>query len=211
MNSKNINRNISALSLSLCLGLTFIHPTKYNAAAQHGVIQIPDGQQSMWCCQAKGKTYALNLSTCTVPWTVSPGSGPTAVASSPTETGWAPLPGACWMQPSTINKVKDFPGGNFQYSTKFFVPADCNIPYESFELKGNYAADNSAEVYMPTLATQIAACTPGFPLCFLTPFPVLNWAGTLPLGSSALRINVKNDGGHTGLAFSAKLIGHCKK
>lgn len=205
--------------LTLALALVALAGfTSLGAAQERRALPIDgppiDGHLSLPCCRCIGdEEHTLNLSTgvAGVPWSVTPGSGPTATTLS----AWGPISGASWIQPvSSSTPDSNVPKGSNTYTVTFNVPK-CVIPYEKFTLTGSYGADNGAEVHLDTNPPGSAgSCTPSPPAtdkkCFASPQP-LNWSGTLIPGPHTLNVVVKNEGGYSGLAMNAKLTGSCTK
>lgn len=223
MNSKrereSINRNVWALTLSLCLGVIGFSTLGAQAAEERkGIATEVDGKPgpghgpSLRCCECVGKTVVLDLRTGDPWWTVSPGSGPTKTALSAWTASAAP---ASWIQPVSpaTATATNVPAGAYTYTVKFNVPKKCTIPYEKFTLTGTYAADNGAIVKLDT--SPAGSCTPS-PIatdkkCFTSPQP-LSWSGTLIPGSHALTFDVTNQPNtYSGLLVNAKLTAECKK
>ncbi len=161
------------------------------------------------CCQCLGSNVTLDLSTGKgVPidplWKVNGGPAYT----TPPVPGWlTTLTPAKWIQPvASPTPSSNVPVGFYRYTTQFDVPM-CTIPSD-VQLDGKFAADNSAIVRLD--GNQIAACLPN--TCFKTPAaPVpFSVAAILP-GTHTLTIDVKNDGGPSGLVVNAQLNGKCKK
>lgn len=164
---------------------------------------------SLPCCKCLGDVVTLDLGTgqgslIDPLWKV---NGVPAYTTPP-YPGWAAtLTPARWIQPvASPTPSSSVPAGVYKYAVQFNVPK-CTIPME-VRLDGNFAADNSAKVFMD--GTLVASCSVN--ACFKAPTaPVSFSVPSISPGTHTLEIEVKNDSGPSGLVVNAQLNGQCKK
>jgi hypothetical protein len=162
---------------------------------------------SLPCCDCIGHRMQLDLSTGVVPWTVTPGSGPTPTTLS----AWtAAAPPAKWLQPvspATATATSNLPSNTtYHYEVAFTVPDNCTIPYEQVSLGGKWASDNQGTI---RLDSSVLGSCPG-PSCFNAPTNPLSFsAATVTPGTHFLRADVTNISGYSGVLVNAVLTGRC--
>jgi hypothetical protein len=217
MNSKSINRNVWALTLSLGLGVIGFSTFNAQAAEERkgvsGEVEDKKRGPSLPCCKCLGDVVTLDLSTGKASpidplWRVSNNPAYT-IASTTSVPNWITLPPAKWIQPvNSSTPSSNVPQGLHKYTARFTIQK-CLIPYENVRLDGKFAADNSAKVSLN--GNPITLCAG--PKCFQgpqAPVPLgvtpISWPATY-----TLEVNVTNDGDYSGLLVNAQLKGQCKK
>lgn len=163
------------------------------------------GRLVLPCCKCVGDPVTLSLSTGAVPWTVTPGSGPATTTLSP----WAST-GASWIQPVASGTADpNVPAGPFTYMTKFVIPDNCTIPYDTntFKLSGTWAADNGGTLSLLGASGSPSQCVT--PYCFKTPVN-FSFGAPISLGGHVLTATVTNlPSSYSGLSVNATLTGRC--
>lgn len=170
-------------------------------------LQVPSQTPSLRCCECLGNTTTLDLSTGQASpidplWKVNGGPAYT----TPPYAGWATNLGpAKWIQPvPSPTPSSNVAVGVFKYTLQFSVPK-CTIPSE-VRLEGKFAADNGANISLD--GNPVTSCPT--PYCFKAPGQPLTITGIGP-GTHLLTVDVKNEGGPSGLIVNAKLTRQCQK
>lgn len=195
----NWKRAFVLLLFPLGVGLTFSPAAAQAPAAPK--LMLP-------CCKCLGERVQLNLHTDgTIPWTVSPGSGPTPTTLSAWTAAASP---ARWLQPTspaTSTAVQNLPANTtYHYQVAFAVPDNCTIPYEQVRLDGKWAADNQGAILLDS--ATLGTCAG--PMCFNAPTnPLAFSALSVGAGGHALKVDVKNVSGYSGVLVNAVLTGRC--
>ena len=138
------------------------------------------------CCGLEDPNWMVTLPGGTIPvhaYSVDPGD-PSRFGCP---GGWCPpSPGSWWINP-TGTLDESAPAGLYEYSMRFGLSSPTDI-------KGEFAADNSACIYIDTALGQ---CTTGGDHGFdhYTPFDF----GVLGAGTHSIDVYVTNEGLYTGL------------
>lgn len=210
------------LALSILLAASTLNGTAQEPAAERRASQQRELQEaervsqdealkrvpSLACCECLGKVVTLDLSTGQGGpqdplWLMNGGPAYT----TPPYPGWITTIAARWIQPAASPLPSaNIPPGAYRYTVRFNVPK-CTIPM-NVRLDGRYAADNSAQVLVD--GNPVTSCPPSY--CFKAPVAPVPFSATIATpGVHTLEINVRNEGGPSGLVANVQLTGQCKK
>ncbi|HEV2706240.1 MAG TPA: hypothetical protein VGV59_09975 [Pyrinomonadaceae bacterium] len=166
---------------------------------------------SIQCCECLGQATTLDLSTgqsspADTLWTV---NGGTVYTTTPV-AGWLTLPPAGWIQPvASQTPSVNIPAGLYTYIARFNVPK-CTIPFSEVRLDGQFAADNSAQLFFDSVSVPGASCAG--PTCFKSPQAPVSFSITnITPGTHTLEVRVRNDEVYSGLLLKAQLTAQCRK
>ncbi|MEG3179935.1 hypothetical protein [Sphingomonas sp. LT1P40] len=153
------------------------------------------------CCKCiDGSQQKASLNSRTAPWRVATGNGaPAPVVNANPDPGWSPLAPAGWVKGASSAP------GTYNYTLTIVVPR-CVIGGR-VSIKGQFGADNSAKLFLGT--TQISQTSGG-----INGFKAPNFgsfSNAVPAGTHTLRLEVKNEGGPTGMILVGALITECPK